>query len=1030
MRSLREAGLQCMRLLERSSMLWVVLLIVVILLFSAAFDMIGYGTALPKAHNGRIDLSAWHFAEDGNIKLDGKWEFFWRKLLTYKDFNKGKTSPDLYADVPDVWTSYSLKGAKLPSEGYGTYRLRVKCGAYKNRLLGMYLNPMASSYVLWVNDKKVAASGVVGSSANQAVPRFKPRTVFFQAPAEEFDIIVQVANFSYARGGLWYSIYLGDNQTILNFQNELNGKEIFLIGALFMIGLYSLSIYALRRESKFSLYFAGLCFLLIIVEDVLGQAFILNLFPSMSFEAFNRIWYLSIIWAPFMLVLFINEIFPAPFSKTVGWTFLSITGLISLIDLFTPVSFSSREIIASNLIPVTEVAYTILLAVLAARRKVEGSRLYIIGMLIAMTTLVHDILFINNVIDSNFGTLMFIGAFCLIFAQTVMQAKRFTASFRDKEVLLEKLHVVDRLKDEFLANTSHELRTPLNGIINIASGLLVSSKEHEHKRGLSLIVASGRRLANLVNDILDYSKLKHNDINISREAVELKSVVEVVLTVLRHGHSKPVELINGITDSGMFVYADKDRLFQIFYNLIGNAIKFTEQGYVKVTVQATGEMVEICIEDTGTGIPPEKLKDIFISFEQLDSSLREYAGTGLGLPITKRLVELHGGDIRVTSIPGQGSKFYVSLPVALAKASNSEIAAGLTEIAVTLHTKMELPFKLSQGGAHILLVDDDPTNLYAAVSILRQQGYSITAVSQAKDALAIAKQDLSLSLVILDVMMPEISGYEICAEIRKCRSISDLPVLMATAKTAVPDLVAGFKAGANDYLHKPFEAEELVARVRTLVELKKSVDKTLQAELKFLQSQIRPHFIHNALNTIVSVSRRDPDRSRKLLVKFSDYLRNCFDFVDLQERVPIEREMNFVRSYVALEQARFGEKMIVHWDIDEISCAVPPLILQPLVENAIIHGLRPKPQGGSILIYVKQIKDKLRLGVKDDGAGISTVRLADLAKENKTDRGVGIHNINQRLKKLYHSSLIIESKEGKGTDVYMEIPLEGVKAVD
>ena len=196
------------------------------------------------------------------------------------------------------------------------------------------------------------------------------------------------------------------------------------------------------------------------------------------------------------------------------------------------------------------------------------------------------------------------------------------------------------------------------------------------------------------------------------------------------------------------------------------------------------------------------------------------------------------------------------------------------------------------------------------------------------------------------------------------------------------------------------------------------------AELKFLKSQIRPHFINNALNAIVSILRTDADEARKLLVEFSKYLRCCYDFNNLEDTVPIENELSFVRSYLALEKARFRDKLCVEYRIDDVSIAIPPLVLEPLVENAVIHGIRNKPNGGTVLIYILDGGNTVRIGVRDDGVGIAPERVAGLLTGSSGARGVGIFNINQRLGKLYGISLQIESAADGGADIYMLIPKE------
>ncbi|MDD4752640.1 MAG: histidine kinase [Desulfitobacteriaceae bacterium] len=192
-----------------------------------------------------------------------------------------------------------------------------------------------------------------------------------------------------------------------------------------------------------------------------------------------------------------------------------------------------------------------------------------------------------------------------------------------------------------------------------------------------------------------------------------------------------------------------------------------------------------------------------------------------------------------------------------------------------------------------------------------------------------------------------------------------------------------------------------------------------ELEIAHLKVQIRPHFIHNALTSIISISRNDPDRSRELLVNFSSYLRGFYDY-ERDELISFSQELELVYAYTALEQARFGEKLKVEYVIEVEDFLLPSLLLQPLVENAFVHGLREKDNGGTVIIYAHQVKNsRVRIGVRDDGIGFSE-------KNSQSRRGVGIENINRRLSQLYHTSLVFIVPQGGGCDVYFEIPFNEV----
>lgn len=212
---------------------------------------------------------------------------------------------------------------------------------------------------------------------------------------------------------------------------------------------------------------------------------------------------------------------------------------------------------------------------------------------------------------------------------------------------------------------------------------------------------------------------------------------------------------------------------------------------------------------------------------------------------------------------------------------------------------------------------------------------------------------------------------------------------------------------------------------RMLLELNQADERERKLELQFLKSQIRPHFINNALNAIISISRTDADKSRKLLIEFSKYIQNCYSVQNLDDKVPIENELSFVRAYVTLEQARFADSLDVTYEVDDVFLKVPPLTLQPLVENAIIHGVMGKKGDGHVLIYVKDCGDFVKVGVWDDGVGIDPGLAAALLSEKHTCMGIGIQNINLRMKRLYHTGLYLENRPEGGTNAYIVVPKEG-----
>ncbi|AFY39648.1 adenylate/guanylate cyclase with integral membrane sensor [[Leptolyngbya] sp. PCC 7376] len=414
----------------------------------------------------------------------------------------------------------------------------------------------------------------------------------------------------------------------------------------------------------------------------------------------------------------------------------------------------------------------------------------------------------------------------------------FTALESQKETLAQKneeLQRLDQLKDEFLANTSHELRTPLNGIIGIAESLIdgvTGELPQSTQTNLQLVVSSGRRLASLINDILDFSKLKHKTIELQLSSVDVRSMAQIILTLSQPlANQKNIQLVNAIPQEIPSAKADENRLQQIFYNLINNAIKFTPEGTVEISAKVihseSREELAIAVLDTGIGIAEDKLDRIFQSFEQAEgSTAREYGGTGLGLAVTKKLVELHRGKIEVESQVRVGSKFTFTLPIAQEKVNDdapsvSVIHENFNPIITPEPISQMRGESSSEKELKILIVDDEPINRQVLINHLSPYDYAVTEASNGQEALDIINDGLLPDLILLDIMMPNMTGYEVCHILRQKFLAHELPIVMLTAKNQVESIVEGFTAGANDYLTKPIQKQELLARMKTHLNLAK-----------------------------------------------------------------------------------------------------------------------------------------------------------------------------------------------------------------
>ncbi|MEM9102976.1 MAG: two-component regulator propeller domain-containing protein [Pseudomonadota bacterium] len=513
----------------------------------------------------------------------------------------------------------------------------------------------------------------------------------------------------------------------------------------------------------------------------------------------------------------------------------------------------------------------------------------------------------------------FIAVALLVFLIVYRQQKRIL----EQQYINEQLSRIDKLKDEFLANTSHELKTPLNGIIGLAESLIegvAGEQNQQTKNHLNLIAHSGKRLSHLVGEILDFKKITYHNLQLLREPVILKPVVEIVYTSCQTLiKNKKIKLVNAITQDLPPIHADSNRLQQILYNLIDNAIKYTEVGEITISAVAISEeKIEISVSDTGIGIDAENLKRIFEPFEQVEDSVtKKYKGSGLGLAISKQLVELHGSQLEVSSQLERGSRFSFALPIAnelpqalkshyhLSGRVSSKIHTEVVRDNLTEHAQTafnEGAFEPSYNG-RVLIADDEPVNRQIISDILSLEGFEVIQAhdgNEVLDTLFKTGQN-NFDLVILDVMMPKLSGFDVCKAIRQHKTPIELPILMVSAKTRPEDIMTGLECGANDYIAKPIERKELIARVKTLVLLREvgeaRREKHRVTTLEQVIQQLGKYFPKSVAEKILAEDKRDalaPTR-RMITVLFSDLT----EFTTLTDRFEPEVIVRLLNEYLS-----------------------------------------------------------------------------------------------------------------------------------
>ncbi|HEY9607163.1 MAG TPA: response regulator, partial [Allocoleopsis sp.] len=391
---------------------------------------------------------------------------------------------------------------------------------------------------------------------------------------------------------------------------------------------------------------------------------------------------------------------------------------------------------------------------------------------------------------------------------------------------------IDRMKTDFISTVSHELRTPLTSVLGFAKiikkkleDVLFPQVQSEDKKAqrtvrqvrenVDIIISEGERLTALINDVLDIAKMEAGKVDWSMQPVSVAEILDQSLAVTSALlQLKNLQLVKDVEENLPEVVGDKDRLIQVAINLISNAVKFTDTGSITCRVCQSDREIVVSIIDTGMGIAPTDQPKVFEKFKQVGDTLTDKPkGTGLGLPICKQIVEHHGGKIWVESELGKGSTFSFTLPISLEKTAKVNTIDIDTLIKQLQRNADTMPSHLEVHNKTVLVVDDEAPIRKLLRQELEAQGYQVKEAKSGLEAIAVAKQERP-DLITLDVMMPEMNGFDVTAVLKNDPLTMDIPIIILSV---IEDKERGYRLGIDKYLIKPFQSEQLLQEIESLI---------------------------------------------------------------------------------------------------------------------------------------------------------------------------------------------------------------------
>ncbi|MBI9107688.1 MAG: response regulator [Spirochaetales bacterium] len=791
------------------------------------------------------------------------------------------------------WQAYTDRELENPVDlepgrfGTGNYYWQLSLNtAQMKGFNALLINPIYSAYNLWINGEKISICGKPSEDCEE-LSFIRARVVPFEQDTDELDILIQVSNSVHFYGGSMMTWLTYGRYADVEFgAHQGKAFESLIIFILFSFAMIHLFNYFYQRKYPYSMFFFVYMLIYSFYALFTGRVVVSYLLPMFTANLIFRMEGFFLVLAFPVMLNYMKSLFPDEVHRPVI-KFVEIVSIAALVLVFVlPLNLMRYMVFIYTGLRVVCAVYLIICMIFAVRNGRYASKLTLISFSIMALCMLNDILFSIGLIAS--VRLVFAGLIVFAAQQTYRLIMDGLADNRFAEETYNKFTALSNQKESFFSRNSIELYRPIRNIVELGEGLLrgsIGPLNSEQIANSSLIVSNGIRLSNMVNDILDFSSIRDNSLNLNITAVDLFQITHKVLNsceALVAVHDKT--LSNEVTRDTPRVAADEQRIEQILYNIVSNSVRHIDSGDVQIRTDISEEEVRIIVRVTGSDLDLETVVELFSAYEQSQSSsLDNKDVSDLSLAIAKKLIELHDEDLGIDT--EENVLIYsFSLPLWTGEAPLTD--EEVLEIDALINLQPVFDEVTSDRDIEILVAGKDVEALQILKTQLASMNYTVIPMISGKDLLGRVEEDPP-HLVIIDVKLPDMSGYEVCLKIREKFSKDELPVIIVINKEDVSDMMEGLTSGANDFLTRPYIQEEFLTRVNTHLQL---------SRISTVYSRFVPTEFLKALGqeNIVDVALGDQVQ-REMTILFVDIRA----FTSLSENMTPEENFKFINSYLS-----------------------------------------------------------------------------------------------------------------------------------